>query len=303
MGGYRHEALIYGSDDELLEVAVPFLRAGVAAGEPTLLRLRDEPRAAVLDALGGAGGLALLPHDESITPLACLRTTRAMIEDLVAARGRPVRVFGEIPHDPWPAWARYEAAVNVVLDPLPLWGVCPYDTRETPAAVVAEVERTHPLVATADLDGHESRAFEDPLTFLEDHARRHDVLAGTPPDTELTDPEPHWAGEIVRIFADATSLEVEARESLRLATIAVVANAVAHGRPPTLVRIWAYEDAVTVAVSDGGPGTPDLLTGVLSQGGSAEASRSLYHVREAVTEVAMFRGPDGFTVRLVQRRR
>ena len=35
--GFRHEAALYGSDKELLAVAVPFLADGLAAGDPTIL--------------------------------------------------------------------------------------------------------------------------------------------------------------------------------------------------------------------------------------------------------------------------
>jgi len=35
--GYYHEAVCYGSDDDLLAVTLPFLLGGVAAGEPTVV--------------------------------------------------------------------------------------------------------------------------------------------------------------------------------------------------------------------------------------------------------------------------
>ena len=35
--GFSHAGLIYSADEELLAVALPFLREGAAAGEPTLL--------------------------------------------------------------------------------------------------------------------------------------------------------------------------------------------------------------------------------------------------------------------------
>jgi len=302
-GGYRHEALTYGSEDELLATAVPFLRDGVAAGEPVLLRLEAPLRDAILDALGDdAGGVTVVPHAVPLTPLATLRTMHERLERLTAAAGARARLLGDVPHEPWPAWARYEAASNVLFDPLPVWAVCPYDVRETPAAVLADVERTHPALATTDLGGLRSPHFQDPLTFLEDHARRPERLPAAPPDTELVDPSPRWAGEIVAILAEDTLLEAPERDGLRLGTAAVVANAHEHGRPPVLVRVWTEPEQVTVTVADAGLGTDDLLRGVLPDGPSAEDCHSLFQVREAVDDVWLFWGPDGFTVRLAQRR-
>ena len=298
--GFRHEALLYSSDDELLEVAVPFLRAGIAAREPTLLRLPAHQQAAVLDALHD-DGCTVVAHPLPRTPLTTLRATHDLVERLTADGGGRARMFGDIPHDPWTDWVRYEAAVNVLLRPLPVWGLCPYDTRTTPASVVADVERTHPVLSTRDLAGTANRRFRDPLAFLEDHARRPDALRAQPPDLEIIDPSPQRAGRVVGILADATRLDFEDRESLRLGTTAVVENALAYGRPPVVVRVWTTTDRVMVTVADAGPGT-DVLRGVLSDGPSVDANGSLYHVREAVSEVSMFWDADGFTVRLVQHR-
>ena len=63
------------------------------------------------------------------------------------------RVASEVPHPgvgaPWDGWARYEAAINRAYAEFPLWGLCAYDTRITPGAVLDDVARTHPHLATA----------------------------------------------------------------------------------------------------------------------------------------------------------
>ena len=40
--GYFHEAAIYDSDDEFLDVVVPHLAEAVAAGEPAIVSLPDD---------------------------------------------------------------------------------------------------------------------------------------------------------------------------------------------------------------------------------------------------------------------
>lgn len=302
LDGFRHEALVYGSDEELLDVAVPFLRGGVAAGDPTLVRLPAREEAMVLDALGGPDGVTLIAHAEPLTPLSTLRATHAEVERLAARGARPVRMLGHVPHEPWSAWLRYEAAITPLLASLPAWGLCPYDTRQTPARVLEDVDRTHPIRSTSDLLGTPNPAFEDPLTLLEREARRPDVLERLPPDVELTGPSPATAGTLVGVLADATRLVFDERDGLRLAVVATVANAHEHGRPPVVVRAWSAPDRVVVTISDAGSGSADPLPGVLPTAASPDDSSALYQVREAVDEVSMFSGPAGFTVRLVQRR-
>lgn len=55
-GGFFHVAVIYSADEELLAVALPFLRDGAAAGEPTLLAGNERQQRIVGDELGSRAG-------------------------------------------------------------------------------------------------------------------------------------------------------------------------------------------------------------------------------------------------------
>jgi len=46
-----------------------------------------------------------------------------------------------------------------------------------------------------------------------------------------------------------------------------VINALRHGRPPTVLRLWARPGRVTVTVTDAGPGPADSLTGLPASDG------------------------------------
>ena len=68
---YLHEAVYYGSDQELLDVAVPFLQGGIEAGEPTLVGFGAAnthlvraalPNAPIRFLAGGAGGMGSIEH-------------------------------------------------------------------------------------------------------------------------------------------------------------------------------------------------------------------------------------------------
>src|SRR5205823_5656122 len=61
-----------------------------------------------------------------------------------------VRIVGE---PPWPAdpiaateWLRYESILNLLLAPLPVWVVCPYDAARLDDTVLEDAHRTHPHV-------------------------------------------------------------------------------------------------------------------------------------------------------------
>lgn len=149
--GYFHEAVYYASDEELLAVVVPFLRGGVAAGEPTVVALGEQHAALVRAALPAtdAGRVVFHPGgDMYARPASAIRAYRAMLADHTAAEAEQIRIIGELPPSElgatWDWWARYESAINHAYDEFPLWSMCAYDTRTTPAHVLADVARTHP---------------------------------------------------------------------------------------------------------------------------------------------------------------
>ena len=55
-------------------------------------------------------------------------------------------------------------------------------------------------------------------------------------------------------------------EGLILATSEAVANAIVHGQPPIVLRIWAQPDRMTVTVTDTGAGPTDPFVGLLPAG-------------------------------------
>ena len=64
-------------------------------------------------------------------------------------------------------------------------------------------------------------------------------------------------------FARHQRLPMRELDNLVFATHEAVTNALLHGRPPTVLRLWAQPDRVTVTVTDTGPGPADPLVGLL----------------------------------------
>jgi anti-sigma regulatory factor (Ser/Thr protein kinase) len=85
------------------------------------------------------------------------------------------------------------------------------------------------------------------------------------------------------------------------ATHEAVTNALIHGRSPTLLRLWAQPDRVTVTVTDTGPGPTDPLVGLLPPGplnGPGPGPRLGLWLSHQLVDVAHRHHPDGYTIRL-----
>ena len=155
-GGCRHEALVYASADELAAGAVPFIRHGLACGDHLLVVMRDAGRIVLEQALGEDS--ARIEFADASAWYRSPEHTFAEYTRYVAEhiqRGAPrVRVVAEVI---WPQisamdvaeWKRYEAGISGAMASVPVSFICAYDTRELPAEIIADAQRTHPLLRSA----------------------------------------------------------------------------------------------------------------------------------------------------------
>ncbi len=299
--GYFHEAVCYSSDEELLAVLIPFLTGGADAGEPTLVAMGERSSALVRSALPARANVEFLTGiDTYARPAAAVRSFRTLLAGHVAAGAAQIRIIGEI--EPrgttWDWWARYESAINHAYDDFPLWGICAYDRRTTPAEILLDVARTHPRTARPDGSHLPSEAYVDPVTYLsEPRPVRPDPLQSTPPFADLTAPAPALARRIVR-EANRGIVPADDLEDLVVAVSEAVTNAMVHGRPPVGMRIWAGAGRIVVTVSDGGAGPKDPFAGLLPADDRAVGGRGLWIVHQSCSHVIAERSPDGFTLRL-----
>ncbi len=304
--GFRHEAAIYSSDAEFLDVVVPFLRGGVAAGEPTLLAVNARQQDLVCGALGDSSGVTVLAGGEQYCrPGTALRLNREQFTGHVEAGATQVRMVGEVPHPgtgaPWDGWARYEAAINDIYSALPVWSICPYDSRTTPGDVLADVEATHPHLATPDGEHQPNPRFEDPAGFL---TRRPpgsgDPLETAPPVIELVDPTPVAARQAVHDLAPRTrALDGSEVDDLAYAVSEAVTNGICHGRAPVQLRLWTGPDRIVATVIDRGDGPTDPFAGLLPATDTSSAGLGLYLVHQMCNHVTFGRTEEGFALRLV----
>ena len=312
--GYFHEALLYNSDEEFLAAVLPFLRNGVAAGEPVVVALGDRSAALVQAALGDTAGVhvyggadvnggAVAGVGHYANPADALSFYRETFTQHAAAGVGQVRVLGETPHpglgQPWEWWARYEATANHAFAAFPVWGLCPYDVRRTSDAVLEDVTRSHPYLAGPDGAHRRNPRYRDPAQFLTGRAPAVlDPLLAHPARVELLDPTPAVARAAVRDTAAATALPQVRVEDMVLAVNEAVTNATCHGRPPARLRIWTALERLVATITDGGPGPTDPYAGLLPTPTTA-GGRGLWMMHRLCSHVTFHRDEQGFTLGLV----
>jgi anti-sigma regulatory factor (Ser/Thr protein kinase) len=299
--GFRHELFLYGSADDLLDFVVPLTQDGVAAGEPTLLLLRTDAARAVLDEVGPSPYLTVEP--------ALAEPGRPAQH--VAAAGSMIPRFARVVHQEpviapsqWPEWRRLEAVLNLALRHNDTWAVCAYDRRDLTAGMVGDLHATHPVVAQ-DGEHRPNDRYRHPVNFLVRHSEDPpDPIEQVPPAVELVDPSPATARAAVKWFSHE-QLPSHEIDKLVFATHEAFTNALVHGQPPAVLRLWAQPGRVTVTVTDAGPGPTDPLAGAPS---SDDLTRfadpaptvpalGLWLIHQLV-DVSRRSGPGGYTVRL-----
>ncbi|WP_433260796.1 anti-sigma factor RsbA family regulatory protein [Actinosynnema sp. CS-041913] len=301
--GYDHAAVYYDSYDELLAVVVPFARAGLDAGEPTVVSLEQHKVDLVRAALPEKSDVTFLVADDLYArPAAAIKSYRELMTEYVAQGARHIRIFGEVPRSglgaTWDWWARYEAAVNHIYDEFPLRSMCGYDTRTTPRHVLHDVALTHPFVVTPDGRHLANDRYVEPPTFLTtprpvlDHSVQY-----SPPLVEMTDPTPLAARRAV-LAANRSGLPAEQVGDMVLAVTEVVTNALLHGRPPVHVRLWSDPGRLVVTVHDRGAGPDDPFAGLLPAPNRSLGGLGLWLAHQLCHHIALDRDDNGFTVRL-----
>lgn len=302
--GHVHEALLYGSDQELLAGAVPFLRDGLAAGEPTVVSMGEERAAILREGLGGdARHVSFLPGDGQYSrPSMAIGAYRDLFSRHARAGARQVRVLGALPAAAtaatWPWWARYEAAVNLAYDEFPVRTMCSYDTRTVRDEVLDDVRSTHPYLTTA-AGRAANPGFVPAEEFLARPPGGVDPLEATPPFAELVDPVPAAARHAARDAGGASGCTAPEVRDFVAAVSEAVTNALSHGRPPVLLRLWAAADRLVATVSDQGTGPRDPLAGLVRGSASARSGVGLWFAHQSCDHVVLGNDPEAFTVRLV----
>ena len=151
----EHRLLTYGSDEEYLASATPFFDEGIERSE-CLLAVATEERIGLLrDSLADRAGHVEYADsaDWYRSPRTAMDRYRIFMDEKLEAGATWIRIMAEIDpgrrSDPEvAAWKRSEAVVNLAFASAPATVICCYDDRTWPADLVADVRRSHPVMAS-----------------------------------------------------------------------------------------------------------------------------------------------------------
>jgi anti-sigma regulatory factor (Ser/Thr protein kinase) len=297
---FQHEAVFYRGLDDLVATVLPFIREGIALGEPVLVALLPERLAAVESALGpDATRVDFVDMAElGRNPARIIPEWRRFVDD--AGADGPVRGVGE------PVWcgrrdveieeARlHEALLNVAFDGGPAWRlICPYDVESLPAEVIDDALRSHPFAerpATSQVGyaghAHALAAFEAPLRPPPANA---DVMAfGREDLTGLR--------SSVGRLADQAGVGHAVADDLVLAAHELATNSVLHGGGSGTMVAWDEPEAFVVEIRDTGViGDPLVGRDLLQE--LSENGRGVWMANQLCDLVQVRSGADGTVVRL-----
>lgn len=304
--GFRHDATVYDSVDELAAIAAPFLLDGLAAGDGAVIAVGPESTDVLHEAVNGHPLVLVLERHalyRTRTPTA-ITTFRGLGEQ--ASPGRRVRVVGEVDFGATTAdrieWQRYEAVINAAFADAPLWGLCVFSTA-LPDELLAIARDTHPHLVT--LAGRTANsAFIDPAAYLTDLPVPDEPLEKTPPTLAADDVTDFVAlRHSVRALLDTVVGPAGLVQDFFLAVDEMASNGGRHGRRPVGLRLWTAPGTLVCTVRDAGPGPTDPFAGYgpahgddLSAGGMG-----LWIARQLCDHVALRRDQAGSSVRLTTR--
>jgi anti-sigma regulatory factor (Ser/Thr protein kinase) len=304
---HGHAAVVVGSQDELVAAAVPWLEAGLAAGDLTVLSC-DEETTELLRGELGPGGASLVSEPRvslrGVRPPDGIVTVRRLLDRALDAPSGRLRVlgapdFGPDPRD-WREVQRYESVVNRLLIGAPVQALCVYDRRALPEQAAVSARETHPQVL-ADGVPADNPAYRTPGAYVRDLPL---------PREPMEQGEPVYAVSGAPTLADlrhqlaavlaAQVPDRDQREDLHLAVSEIAANAFRHGIPPVSARVWASYDWIVCTVTDRGSGYRDQLAGFQPAHGEdlSLGGMGLWLARKLWDHVDLLTGPDGLTVRL-----
>jgi anti-sigma regulatory factor (Ser/Thr protein kinase) len=294
----RHNALVYESEDEYLARAVPFLKAGIEAGEGAVVAHTRSGLAMMREALGpGATRVTFVDVSGAYTRPA--RTLAAYYKVYVEQlRKTPtLRAVADVQFGPdpgeWNLWTGYEAVFNRSFGHLPAWVLCSYDANGTPDPIIESVWQTHPEVVAHD-SWNSSERYEDP-----DHILRRITPAPAPLTSLRPIPFRRGVEEIREHLARETAADKigEAQSlDLLLAATEIANNAMQHGGGIQEIRVGRARGRFVCEIVDRGTGFDDPAAGYLAP--REGIGTGLWVARQLTWRIEFFQSPAGFTTRI-----
>jgi anti-sigma regulatory factor (Ser/Thr protein kinase) len=299
-GSFQHEALVYRAADDYLAGTVPFVEGGLRAGEPVMVAVPPANLELIRSAIGTRADVRFVDMTEAgrnpgrIIPA----VLRAFVDQHAPRR---VRVIGE-PIWPgrtaaeYPACVQHEALINLAFAESDAIILCPYDAGHLARAVLADAERTHPVITNGE-QRRSSPGYATPQIVVASFNRPLPDPV-TPPVTLIFDADDlSTVRRFVAEHAGRAGLAAARASDLVLAANEVATNAVVHGGGPGIVRMWRERGGVVCEISGLGHLT-DPMAGRIPPSRDSEHGRGLLLVNYLCDLVQMHTDSTSTTIRL-----
>jgi anti-sigma regulatory factor (Ser/Thr protein kinase) len=299
---FEHDALIYGTDEALIDTLVPWLQEGLKRGDGALVATTASHVERFRHSLGPDEGSVsfFLADDLYVQPAQTIATWQRMLSDAADSGVAFTRIIGEVAFgatsDLQTSWTRYDSALNAVFEHAPAWIVCPYDARTLPPGVIDQAWRTHPTMWNSTR--HKSERYEPPAQLLRDIVEPGRPVTG-PPSLELPiDDQLSDLRESVRTLGREAALPEARVEELVLAVTELAGNTVRHAGGGGRLALWITPEGIVCEVTDQGGGLQDPLAGLTPAKPSASAGMGLWIARQLSDSFAIGTDDEGTTVRI-----
>jgi anti-sigma regulatory factor (Ser/Thr protein kinase) len=297
--GFVHQALVYDSDEQLVERVAPYLREGLAEG-PTIAVLTRGHWSLLREELGSdADAVTFTDCDDFyVRPVDAVASYDATMADLLASGATSVRVAGEIPLQPtrgqWSEWISYEAIFNRALADRPAHVLCVYDSQNAPDHVIDAVWQTHPHVEANASASHPE--YHDPRDVVAAHAAE----PTSAPDLRTLEPtdDPLEFRELLAAELTAARAPRARVMDMLVAANEVFENARHHGGGVSRARAGLADGWFVCEIEDRGPGLDDPLAGYLPPRPGHGRGAGLWIARRLVRRLELLTNAPGLTVRL-----
>ena len=297
---FRHEALLFRDEDELLETTLPYLRRGVGAGDATVVLAPAARRARLRELLGAEADRVRFEAAELLGPNPALLIpfwARCLGE--CAADGRRLCAACEaLPPESEPARSAefdvHEGLVNVAFGAGPGWTLlCPYDVSAHPADTIARARASHPFVTERGTSAP-SGAYRDAVPFAGE-------LPSAPDDRfeiVFAAPELSLLRRLAREHARRAGMHDRAGD-LEIAITEIATNSIRHGGGHGTLGIWHEQGTLTCEIRDAGHLHDPLLGRVPPYGTPGSTGGAGVWLANHLCDLVQIRsGSAGTTVRL-----
>ncbi|OZM78125.1 sensor histidine kinase [Pseudonocardia sp. MH-G8] len=298
---FAHPALFYRGEDAYLAGTLPFVRDGLAAGDPVAVAVPRPNLSLLRTALGDAAQDVLLLDMSEVGR----NPGRILAEVLHAAADRHpdrhVRIIGE-PIWPgrttleYPACVQHEALINLSFRGRHVTVLCPYDAEGLDAAVLADAAQTHPLLIE---DGGRRAS----STYAPERAVSRMNTALPEPPARPFDFDASLLGAARRIAAagaEHAGLSEDRVDDFVLGIGELTANSIQHGGGRGTLHVWVEDGMLAGEVRDSGR-FDDPLAGRRRPPDTSLGGRGLQVVHHIADLVRTHVGPHGTTTRLYLR--